>query len=538
LFFANKVLKMKKGNSLKCLYWNISFLIAIGLFSGCKTSEKKIIKPNILFCIADDASFPYMGAYGCKWVKTPAFDRIANEGLLFNNAYTPNAKCSPSRACILTGRNSWQLKEAGNHNAYFPKEFVTYVEVLERNGYQTGYTGKPWLPGNPGEINGQERQLCGKPYQDLEMEAPTSKINVCNYAGNFSAFLDEVGEENPWCFWYGGHEPHRAYEFMSGINKGKKKIEELDRVPRYWPEVDTVKIDMLDYAYEIEYFDFHLQRMLKTLEERGELSNTLIVVTSDNGMPFPRSKGQAYEIANHLPLAVMWADGIVNPGRTVNEYVSFIDFAPTCLEVAGVDWEKSAMASSPGLSLSDIFSNSLSEKRKEQNFVLIGKERHDVGRPNDEGYPIRGIVKDGWMYIENLKIDRWPTGNPETGYMDCDGSPTKSYILNQNRRGESKYWSLSFGKRGDTELYNIKEDPDCLHNLAQDYTYQQKRVAMKKILYNKLIEQEDPRMVGEGDIFDSYPYAGNAVKGFYERFKSGEAIRTPWINQSDFELEY
>ena len=72
-------------------------------------------RPNILFAIADDASFPHMGAYGCTWVKTPAFDRVAREGLLFNNAYTPNAKCAPSRACVLTGRNSWQLREAANH---------------------------------------------------------------------------------------------------------------------------------------------------------------------------------------------------------------------------------------------------------------------------------------------------------------------------------------------------------------------------------------------------------------------------------------
>ena len=69
-------------------------------------------KPNILFAIADDASWKSFGAYGCEWIKTPAFDRVANHGILFTNAYTPNAKCAPSRASILTGRNSWQLAEA------------------------------------------------------------------------------------------------------------------------------------------------------------------------------------------------------------------------------------------------------------------------------------------------------------------------------------------------------------------------------------------------------------------------------------------
>jgi N-sulfoglucosamine sulfohydrolase len=71
-------------------------------------------RPNILFAVADDASWPHMSAYGCRWVRTPAFDRVAREGVLFTNAYTPNAKCAPSRACILTGRNSWQLEAAAN----------------------------------------------------------------------------------------------------------------------------------------------------------------------------------------------------------------------------------------------------------------------------------------------------------------------------------------------------------------------------------------------------------------------------------------
>ncbi len=93
--------------------------------------------------------------------------------------------------------------------------------------------------------------------------------------------------------------------------------------------MDTIRTDMLDYAFEIEYFDSHLQKMLQKLEEIGELENTIVIVTADNGMPFPRIKGQVYEYSNHLPLAIMWPDGIKNPGRVVNDFVNFIDFAPT-----------------------------------------------------------------------------------------------------------------------------------------------------------------------------------------------------------------
>ena len=105
------------------------------------------MKPNILLAIADDWSWPHAGAYGCTWVKTPAFDRVAREGLLFARGYTPNAKCAPSRACLLTGRNSWQLEEAANHWCYFPEKFKSVFAALAEGGYITGHTAKGWGPG-------------------------------------------------------------------------------------------------------------------------------------------------------------------------------------------------------------------------------------------------------------------------------------------------------------------------------------------------------------------------------------------------------
>ena len=123
----------------------LSSALLLSISSGCSLQKsEEPIRPNILFAIADDASYSTFGAYGCDWVKTPAFDRVAKQGVLFTNAFTPNAKCAPSRSCILTGRNSWQLEEAGNHMAYFPAKFKSFPEVLSENGYQVGYTGKGW----------------------------------------------------------------------------------------------------------------------------------------------------------------------------------------------------------------------------------------------------------------------------------------------------------------------------------------------------------------------------------------------------------
>ena len=133
-----------------------------------------------------------------------------------------------------------------------------------------------------------------------------------------------------------------------GLAKGGKQLSDVDQVMPFWPDTDSVRTDMLDYAYEIEYFDQHLRQMLALLEERGELDNTLVVVTADNGMPFPRIKGQEYEYSNHLPLAIMWKDRIQKPGQTVEEMVSFIDLAPTFLEVAEVPTEASGMQGDDG----------------------------------------------------------------------------------------------------------------------------------------------------------------------------------------------
>ena len=119
-------------------------------------------RPNIILVLADDWGWGDAGAYGSRCIKTPAFDRLASEGLRFDNAYTPNAKCAPSRASILTGRNSWQLKEAGNHGGFFPLEFKVYPELLGERGYFVGMTGKGWAPGTALDANGKPRPLTGQ----------------------------------------------------------------------------------------------------------------------------------------------------------------------------------------------------------------------------------------------------------------------------------------------------------------------------------------------------------------------------------------
>ncbi len=520
---------------MKANYLTLPGLLLFSI-TGCGEKETTHAPPNILFCISDDQSFPHAGAYGTVWVKTPAFDRVANEGILFHNGYTPNAKCAPSRAIILTGRNSWQLEDAANHVPYFPAKFKTFPETIKEYGYFTGYTGKGWKPGNPGMKDGRPRELIGPNFSDILTEPPAEHISPIDYAANFEAFLDLKPEGEPFFFWYGGYEPHRPYEFMAGVKKGGKNLTDLDGVLPVWPDSDTVRHDMLDYAYEIEWFDMHLGKMLDELEKRGMLENTIIVVTSDNGMPFPRIKGQSYKLSNHLPLAIMWPRGIQDPGRHITDFVTFADFAPTFLEAAGIEQNRTGMKSMEGRSLMSLFRNERGAKGRD--FALIGKERHDVGRPDDVGYPMRGIVTHNFLYVRNYYPDRWPAGNPETGYMNYDGSPTKSYILNERRRkGESWFWDLNFGKRPYEELYDIIADPHCIVNLADDPGYQQIKQDLVEMMTEELTAQKDPRILGYGEIFMTYPYAYEQHRDFYNRFMAGEPLRAGWIKQSDIESE-
>ncbi|MFW5690022.1 MAG: sulfatase [Spirochaetota bacterium] len=477
-------------------------------------------RPNILFAIADDAS--HMSAYGHRFLSTPAFDRVAREGVLFTNAFTTNPKCAPSRASILTGRHTWQLEEACDHWNVWPAKFPVYPDLLAEAGYHVGYTGKPWAPGD-WKRTGRSTNPAGPRYEGRTLTPPSTAISPKDYAGNFVDFLDArpgrsssgsddgdagiLGRHDsrvPFCFWYGGHEPHRPYERGEGAAHGKTVANA--EVPGYLPREQVVQDDLADYAHEVEWFDRHLGLMLDELERRGELANTIVVVTSDNGMPFPRVKGQMYEPDFRLPLAAMWK--AAGGGNVVlSDMISFTDFAPTFLEAAG-------LPSHPSMSgrsfLEQIRARESGRLDPHRDRVAMGRERHDLGREGDVGYPVRCLRTDEFLYVRNLKPELWPAGNPETGFTGCDSSPTKDLILAQHERGDEHYFELAFGKRPFEELYAIADDPECLHNLAEDPAYDETRHAMWTELSGYLRAQGDPRVFGGGDEFDTYEYVGQA----------------------------
>lgn len=464
---------------------------AIGLVTALLHHAQAEKRPNILFAIADDMS--HASAYGYKFLNTPNFDRLAEQGILFNRAHTPSSKCAPARSTILTGRNPWQLEEAANHWPTFPLKFKGVVEALGENGYFTGYTGKGWGPGDP-----QGRDLTGRGFNRHRKDPPpTTGASRVDHAANFIEFLDTKPTDQPFFFWFGSYDPHRGFEYQSGVKSGKS-LDDVDFLPAFWGDDERVKHDILDYALEVEIFDQDLGAILKILEERGELDNTLIIATSDNGMAFPRYKGQPYELSTKVPLAVYWPAKLKNPGRVTDDFISVIDFAPTFLEAADISEEQSGMQAIEGRSMMDLV---VDQPIHDRSMILTGRERFDLGRRVDGmdlSYPVRSIMRGKYIYMHNFEPDRIP------GQMDTDGSPTKTFVNEQGK--DSIQFRVAFGQRPQEEFYDLEADPESLNNLAANPEYATQIKQMKEEMFAALKEDGDPRMFGEGHLFDEYQY--------------------------------
>ena len=289
-------------------------LLLFLLTTGCVKEEQP--RPNILFAIADDWGYPHASVYGDPVVQTPAFDRIAGEGILFNHAYISSPSCTPSRNAILTGQYHWRLGPGANLWSTLDETIPVYPLLLEDAGYKIGHYRKSW---GPGDLSNWDRHPAGPNYSK----------------GGFARFMEEREGEEPFCFWLGTSDPHRSYEKGTGVASGMDP--EKIRLFECFPDHPEVRSDVADYYYEVQRFDTLVAGAIRILEEYGELENTIIVVTGDHGMPFPRCKSNNYDSGTRVPLAIRWGSDLKNPGRVLEDFVSLSDLAPTFLELAGLE---------------------------------------------------------------------------------------------------------------------------------------------------------------------------------------------------------
>lgn len=437
-------------------------------------------KPNILFIVADDWS-KHAGIYGDKVVRTPNIDKLGKNGLIFDQAFCSAASCSPSRASILTGKHPHQIAEGGNLWGSLPASIPNFVSLIQASGGFVGSEQKGWGPGNF-KIGGYQDNPAGKNFK------------------NFEEFLGAKPKDKPFFFWFGSIDPHRDYVKGTGEKAGldPQKV----KVPGFLPDNDVVRKDILDYYFEVERFDSNVGKLIATLESKGELENTLIVITSDNGMPFPRAKATCYDSGTNIPLIMYWK-GKIKPARS-SELVSLIDLAPTVLDVMGIQKPTDL----PSKSLINLINGRPIDHR---NAVFVERERHANVRKGDLGYPVRGIRTKEFLYLRNFEPNRYPAGDPQKWvavgpYGDIDDSPSKQLIMSDSAN-YAFFFNRTFKKRGSEELYDLKNDPSQLHNLANEKRFEKAKKYLKIELEAWMKRTNDPRLTNPNtNLWDKYPY--------------------------------
>ncbi|TWT38086.1 Arylsulfatase precursor [Posidoniimonas corsicana] len=474
-----------------------AILLSIGTLLAAATAGADE-RPNFLFAIADDWGWPHASAYGDPVVRTPAFDEIARQGVLFHHAYVSSPSCTPSRNAILTGQWHWRLGSGANLWSDFPARLTTYPELLRGAGYQVGATGKAF---GPGRVEPQGREVAGRRYK------------------SFEKFLEQRNADTPFCYWLGSSDPHRPYQAGSGAESGMD-LSAID-LPACFPDSTEVRSDVADYYWEVQRFDRLVGAAIAELKERGLWENTVVVMTGDHGMPFPRCKANLYDSGTRVPLAISWPAGGGQAGRESSDFVSLTDLAPTYLALAGVELPEEMT----GQSIAPVLLGKTDEDQwRPRPHVLFGKERHTPTQeaPDRGGYPCRAIRTHDYLYIRNFSPDRWPNGTPNyqqafvpgNWYSDSDNGPTKTYMV--EHRGQDathqRLFELAFAKRPAEELYDLTADPDQLHNVADEPRHADARRRLSNALLAELQATGDPRVGGRGAELEAHPYYGQGPK--------------------------
>ena len=477
---------------------SVLLLLPSLLFSpSCKDAgNERTTRPNIVFIIADDLSWEHLGAYGSVEISTPNIDRLAEEGIVFSNSFVSTSSCTPSSAAILTGRNGFELEQGASLWGYLPDNYPVYTELLEADGYQVAGTGKGW---GPGFLMDRKRNPAGRLYNDIEAEPydhlfDRTELSSVDYAANFAAFLRDV-DEGPFLFWMGTYEPHRGYTRGLAESQGRPDPQSI-QVPDFLPDALPVQEDLNDYMFEIEHIDRQVGEVVDVLRRQDKLDNTIILFTSDNGMPFQRAKATLYDYGTRMPLILWWGENIEG-GRTVSDMISHTDIAPTFLELAGAEVPQQMSGKS---FLPQLLSDKNGEIDASRDRVYLYRERHAWCCQGGESFVSRAVRTKDYLFIWNA--------NPDVEPGDVDDGPTRR-VLAENRERYPLLYDLTFGKRPEFELYDVKVDPYQIHNLIADEAYAQIVEALREDLFEYLRSREDPRMFDKQDVFKYTPYFGH-----------------------------
>lgn len=451
-------------------------------------------RPNILFIMGDNWKWPTAGILGDPMAKTPAFDRIAHEGVLFTHTFNPVPSCSPTRSCLLTGKAAHQLGERASLWSAFPKDTPVVTDLLREAGYDVGFSGKGWAPGNF-EISGWKENPVGAKFKD------------------FADFHAKHDGTKPFFFWLGNTDTATKGGKLPYLDLAKQKLDASKIIiPPELPDCAEVRDDLMNYYGGVMKLDDEAAAAIAVLEKSGQIDNTVIIYTSDNGWQMPRGLANCYDAGSRVPLAVRWGRKL-SAGRSVDDFVNVADLGPTFLELAGLDVPREmTMHSIKTLILGEGI-NTI------RDAVFIERERHANVRNDNQSYPCRAIRARDFLYIRNLRPDRWPAGDPDVLFLhgrpfgDVDTTQVKDFLLaHQNDPAYAKHIALIFSKRPAEELYDVRTDPAQIHNLAADGKYADTLKQLRSRVDEWMRSTSDPRIDPANDDWDKFPYYGKASK--------------------------
>jgi len=511
------------------------FLFCMALHATCAGQNR----PNILLLFADDLG-RYASAYAdpknpspSDIIKTPAFDRVAKEGALFQNAFVSVPSCTPSRAALNTGRHFFRN---GSHaQLHFPwqkgvpdpfDKIKGMPLTLRDGGYHIGLTYKLHMRAS---IIGGKENMYNKAganqneYSEFlthaeDKQAARHKI-LGEVRGNFQDFLARREKGQPFFYSFNPTNTHRKWVQGSGKALWGLNPDDLKgKMPPVLPDVPLIREDMADYLGEVMAFDAACGELIKMVEDMGELDNTIVVISGDHGIPgFPRGKTNVHDFGSGVLLAIRWPAKIAS-NRDVKVPVSMIDLAPTFLAAAGLESPDDPNGQSllPALAPGG-------DDSKLRGWALIGRERH-AGRARDGclPYPVRALRTPDFLYVKNFKPDRSPAGDPYkvtdssepsfdvlandtyAAFPDIDMSPTKAWLVEHRKDpGMETFVEYAWGKRPAEELYDMGKDPYQTKNIANDPAYAEKLAKLRDQLMHELKANDDPRLAD--DAFDRAP---------------------------------
>ncbi len=437
-------------------------------------------RPNILLMMADDMNYNSVGCFGCPVDDiTPNFDRLASEGVIFDNAHVTIAVCQPSRECLLTGVYPHRNGAPG----FMPiaDEIPTLTDLLREEGYYNGIIGKVEHC-VPEERFAWDYVCHTINHENMQGRSPEV------YGRRAKEFFNKVKEaDKPFFLMANSHDPHRPFAGSDDeVNRffgyhtyaSRVYTPEEAWVPGFLPDLPEVRKELAQYYTSVHRCDESIGAVLKALDEAGFADNTLVIYMSDNGMAFPFSKANCYLNSTKTPFIARWP-GHIRPGtRNSKDFISGVDFAPTVLEALGLTGRMNC----DGMSYLPLLEGG--EQPERDNGVYTQFNLTSAFN----AFPMRCYQTEKYGYIFN----DWSDGVKEYKNESQTG-------LTYNAMVKAAEGDESVAKRVDMflhrvpeEFYDFANDPDGLNNLIDAPEYQDIIKEYKAKLHEYMVRYEDP----------------------------------------------